>query len=46
MTKLRLYFIQEAQYGEFNIGNVDKDWGMLLFTKYQKMSEFHDISWV
>jgi hypothetical protein len=36
MTKFRLYFIEEAQYREFNIGNVNKDWGMLLFTKYQK----------
>jgi hypothetical protein len=34
--------MQEAQYREFNIGNVNKDWGMLLFTKYQEMSELHD----
>jgi hypothetical protein len=36
--------MQEAQYREFNIGNVNKDWDMLLLTKYQKMSERHDIS--
>jgi hypothetical protein len=37
--------MSEAQYREFNIGNVNEDWGMLLFTKYQKkMSELHDIS--
>jgi hypothetical protein len=36
--------MQEAQYKEFNIRNVNKDRGMLLFTKYQKMIEIHDIS--
>ena len=34
--------MKEAHYREFNIRNVNKDWGMLLFTKCQKMIEFHD----
>jgi hypothetical protein len=44
MTKLWLYFMSEAQYRELNKGNVNKDGGMLLFTKYQKMIELHYIS--
>lgn len=28
--------MKQAQYRESNIRNVNKDWGMLLFTKYQK----------
>jgi uncharacterized protein YfbU (UPF0304 family) len=36
--------MQEAQYREFNIGNVNKDCDMFLFTKYQRMIELHDIS--
>jgi hypothetical protein len=36
--------MSEVQNREFNIGKVNKDWGMLLFTNYQKMSELHDIS--
>jgi hypothetical protein len=43
MTKLRFYFMQEAQYNEFNIGNVNKDWDMLLFTRYQNMIKFNNI---